>query len=202
MEWKIILEVIILGIGLSMDAFTVSICDGLIYRDLNKRKALFIAGDFGFMQALMPLIGFFIADLFLEYIEDYIPWISFALLLIIGSKMIFDAIKEMKEKKKNPEHEIISNFSYKEVLIAGVATSIDALATGVTMAGMGSTKVTIWLHAFIICLITFSFCLLGLFLGKSVNKLLKDKYLYANIAGGIILILLGIYIVTSHYLGI
>lgn len=202
MEWKIILEVIILGIGLSMDAFTVSICDGLIYRDLNKRKALFIAGDFGFMQAAMPLIGFFIADLFLEYVENYIPWISFALLLIIGGKMIFDAIKEMKEKRKNPEHETISSFSYKEVLLAGVATSIDALATGVTMAGMGSTKTTIWLHAFIICCITFCFCILGLFLGKTVNKLLKDKYLYANIAGGVILILLGVYIVTSHYLGI
>lgn len=197
MSFEIILQVIILGMALSMDAFCVSICDGLVYQNLNRRKSLFIATDFGLMQGLMPLIGFFIADLFYEYIKDLIPWIAFVLLLFIGGKMIFDGIKSIKSE----EEKEIKNFTYGAVLIAGVATSIDALATGVSMLAL-STSTTIFLHCSIICIITFIFCIVGIFLGKGINKLLKGKYEIANIIGGVVLVLLGSRILISHYLGL
>lgn len=197
MSFEIILQVIILGMALSMDAFCVSICDGLVYQNLNRRKSFFIAADFGLMQGLMPLIGFFIADLFYEYIKDLIPWIAFVLLLFIGGKMIFDGIKSIKSEDKKE----IKNFTYGAVLIAGVATSIDALATGVSMLAL-STSTTIFLHCSIICVITFIFCIVGIFLGKGINKLLKGKYEIANIIGGVVLVLLGSWILISHYLGL
>ena len=180
-----------------MDAFCVSICDGLVYQNLNRRKSFFIAADFGLMQGLMPLIGFFIADLFYEYIKDLIPWIAFVLLLFIGGKMIFDGIKSIKSEDKKE----IKNFTYGAVLIAGVATSIDALATGVSMLAL-STSTTIFFHCSIICVITFIFCIVGIFLGKGINKLLKGKYEIANIIGGVVLVLLGSWILISHYLGL
>lgn len=197
MSFEIILQIIILGMALSMDAFCVSICDGLVYQNLNRRKSFFIAADFGLMQGLMPLIGFFIADLFYEYIKDLIPWIAFVLLLFIGGKMIFDGIKSIKSEDKKE----IKNFTYGAVLIAGVATSIDALATGVSMLAL-STSTTIFLHCSIICVITFIFCIVGIFLGKGINKLLKGKYEIANIIGGVALVLLGSWILISHYLGL
>lgn len=175
----------------------VSICDGLVYKDINTKKSLFIAAVMGIFQGIMPLIGFFIADLFYVYIKDVTPWISFSLLLIIGGKMFIEGILSFRKSDEEKEEK---KFSYGQVLIQGIATSIDALAVGVSLLSI-STKTTIYLHASIIILVTFAFCILGLFAGKFIIKLLKGKQEIATIIGGLILIGIGIEIVVMHYVG-
>ena len=210
MEWYILVEVFFLGLGLSADAFSVALTDGLTYEDINKPKSFFIAGVFGFMQALMPLIGFWIVELAEVLISGageqagiiaskIVVWLAFGLLLFIGGKMLIESIIEMRKpaEDKNPK-----KFSVKEVIFFGFATAIDALAAGVSMHAVMSTTLTIWLHVSIILVCTFSLSLVGLFLGKQIMKLLKGKYEIAGIIGGIILILLAIWVLLSHYLGI
>jgi putative Mn2+ efflux pump MntP len=211
MSLEIILEIILLGIALSMDAFAVSITDGLTYTDINKKKSFFIAGLFGFMQALMPLIGFFIVEGITlivgenggknagKIMADIVSWIAFALLLFIGSKMLIEGIKDLKKTEEEKE---LKKFSFKEVIYFGFATSIDALGTGVALhSGLSNTS-TIWLHVSIILFITFIISLIGLLLGNKIEKLLKGKFEITAIIGGIILILLAIWIILSHYFGI
>ncbi|MCR4899155.1 MAG: manganese efflux pump MntP family protein [Acholeplasmatales bacterium] len=211
MSVEIILEIILLGIALSMDAFAVSITDGLTYTDINKKKSFFIAGLFGLMQALMPLIGFFIVEGITlivgesggenagKIMADIVSWIAFALLLFIGSKMLIEGIKDLKKTEEEKE---LKKFSFKEVIYFGFATSIDALGTGVALhSGLSNTS-TIWLHVSIILFITFVISLIGLFLGHKIEKLLKGKYEITNIIGGTILIILAIWIILSHYFGL
>ena len=211
MSVEIIIEIILLGIALSMDAFAVSITDGLTYQDINKKKSIFIASVFGFMQALMPLIGFFLVEIVTVIVGEtagdkagdimslVVTWIAFVLLFIIGLKMMIEGIKEIE---KDPEEKEIKKFSIKEVLYFGFATAIDALGTGVALhSGLSNTK-TIWLHVTIIMVITFIFSIIGLFLGHKIEKLLKGKYEITSIIGGIILLILAVWIVLSHYLGI
>ncbi|MCQ2800965.1 MAG: manganese efflux pump [Bacilli bacterium] len=212
MTLEIILQVILLGVALSMDAFAVAVTDGLTYVDINKRKSFFVAGVFGFMQALMPLIGYWLVELIQiivgqaggekagEIMAIVVTWIAFALLMFIGGKMLFDGIKNFKTpaEEKQPK-----KFSVKEVLIFGLATAIDALGTGVALhAGTLSNNGTIFLHAAIIMCCTFIISLIGLFLGNKIEKLFKGKYEITQIIGGIILLLLGVWIVLSHYFGI
>ena len=211
MTLEIIIKIILLGIALAMDAFAVSITDGLIYKDINKKKIFFIAGTFGVMQAVMPLIGYFVVELIayvvgnsgstnaINIFSATVAWISFALLLFIGGKMLIEGIIEIRKPLEEKKSKL---FSIKEVLIMGVATAIDALAAGVTMhAGLSSTT-TVWLHVSIILVITFAFCIVGLFLGKQITKLLKGKYEISCIIGGAILILLAIWVIVSHYTGL
>lgn len=211
MEWQIILQIILLGIGLSADAFSVALTDGLTYVDINKKKSLFIAGVFGFLQALMPLIGFWLVEL-VEVIAGEVSggnagqiaaivvvWLAFALLIFIGAKMLIESILEMKKAKEEKNER---KFSIKEVILFGFATAIDALAAGVAMHADLSNRVTVWLHVSIILVLTFSISLVGLFLGKQINKLLKGKHEIAGVIGGIILILLAVWVVVSHYVGI
>lgn len=211
MTFEILIQVVFLGIALSMDAFAVSITDGLIYSDINKRKSFFIAAVFGIMQGLMPLIGYWLVEL-VEVIVDQaagssageimakiVVWVAFGLLIIIGGKMIIEGIKEVK---KPAELKQIKQFSYKEVLLFGVATSIDALGTGVALHSGLSNNGTIFLHASIIIVITFGICLIGLFLGGKIEKLFKGKNEITVIIGGVILILLAVWIVVSHYTGL
>ena len=211
MEWQILLQIILLGVGLSMDAFSVALTDGLTYTDINKKKSLFIAFTFGFMQALMPLIGFWLVEL-VEVIAGEIAgnqagviaskvvvWLAFALLLFIGTKMLIESIIEMRkpEEEKKEKH-----FSIKEVILYGFITAIDALAAGVAChTGLSNTS-TIWLHVSIILVLTFVISLIGLFLGKQIMRLLKGKYEISGIIGGIILILLAVWVVVSHYTGL
>ena len=211
MTYQIIIQVILFGIALSMDAFAVSVTDGLIYQDINKKKGLFIGGVFGFMQALMPLIGYWLVELVTLLVDQeagaqageimslVVTWLAFGLLLFIGGKMLIEAILEMK---KPAEEKSVKLFSYKEVLIFGVATAIDALATGVAFHAGISDNATIWLHAAIIMTITFVISFCGVILAHKVQKLLKGKYEITSIIGGIILITLAVWIVLSHYLGI
>lgn len=211
MTFEILLQVVLIGIAIAMDAFAVSVTDGLIYQDINKRKKFFIAGTFGVMQGLMPLIGYWIVELVEVIVGEtagpkagnvmsiVVTWTAFGLLLIIGGHMIFEGIRDLT--KKEEEHEI-KKFSYKEVLLFGVATSIDALGTGVALHADLSNNWTIFIHILIFGLITFGICLVGLFLGDKVKKLFKGKQEITVIIGGCILIGLAIWIVCSHYFGL
>jgi len=211
MTLEIIIQIVLLGIALSMDAFAVSVTDGLTYSDINKKKSFFIAGLFGFMQALMPLIGFFLVEGVTRIVGEsggkragnimsiIVTWVAFTLLLFLGTKMLIEGIKEIKKPKEEKE---IKKFSFKEVIYFGFATAIDALGTGVALHSGLSSVNTIWLHVCIIMVITFIISLIGLFLGHKIEKLLNGKYEITAIIGGIILILLAIWIILSHYLGI
>lgn len=208
MDFRIIIEVILLGIALSMDAFAVSVTDGLIYTNLNKRKAATIAGTFALMQALMPLIGYWIIELVIFFIGEQrgadianiisltLTWTAFGLLLLIGGKMIIESIISIRKEEKE---ESVKLFSYKEVFIMGIATSIDAFATGFALHAGISNNLTVWLHVSLILLITLVICLIGIVLARQIHKLLKGRHEIANLIGGVILIALAIWIVLSFY---
>ena len=211
MTFEILIQIILLGIGLSADAFSVALTDGLTYADINKKKSFFIAGVFGFLQALMPLIGFWLVEVVEiiagdiagesagQIMATIVVWVAFALLLFIGTKMLIESIIEMRKPAEEKQPRL---FSIKEVIFYGFATAIDALAAGVAMhTGLSNTS-TIWLHVSIILVLTFSISLIGLFLGKQIMKLLKGKYEISGIIGGIILILLAVWVVVSHYTGL
>ena len=211
MTWNIITQIILFAIALSMDAFAVSVTDGLIYTDLDKKKSIFIASTFGVMQAIMPLIGFWLIELVTvivgssagqqagKILATVVTWIAFGLLLIIGLRMLIEALRNIKKPEEAKE---IRKFSIKEVLLFGVATSIDALATGIAFHSGLSTTSTIWLHVSIILVITFTISLIGIVLSSQIHKLFKGKYEITSIIGGCILIALAIWIILSHYLGI
>ena len=141
MTFEIIIQIVLLGVALSMDAFAISVTYGLVYQDVNKKRAVFIALVFGIMQGLMPLIGYWLVELVETIVKGashdagkimalVVTWVAFALLLFIGGKMLFEGIKELKEKNEEKEPKL---FSIKEVLLFGVATSIDALGSGVAL---------------------------------------------------------------------
>ena len=211
MTVEIIIQILLLAIALSMDAFAVSITDGLIYQDINKKKALFIALTFGIMQGLMPLIGYWLVEL-VEFLvnegsagqagnimSQVVVWTAFILLMFIGIKMIIEGIKELKKPIEEKKTKL---FSYKEVLLFGIATSIDALGSGVALHSGLSNNVTIFIHISIIVVTTFIISLLGVLLGNKIEKLFKGKTEITSIIGGCILLVLAIWIVLSHYLGI
>ena len=208
MEWYVILQVILLGLGLSADAFSVALTDGLTYVDINKKRSFFIAGVFGFMQALMPLIGFWLVE-GVEAIagevagssagriaSTVVVWLAFGLLLLIGGKMLIESIIDIRKPKEEKKSR---SFSVKEVIFYGFATAVDALAAGVALHAGLSNVYTIWLHVSIVLVLTFTISLIGLFLGKQIMGLLHGKSEIAGIVGGIILILLAIWVVLSHY---
>lgn len=211
MNLSTIIQVVLYGIALSMDALAVSVTDGLVYTDINKKKMTFIAATFGVMQALMPLIGYWLVEGITqivgvaagekagEIMSIIVTWIAFGLLMFIGGKMLIEAIKDIKKPAEEKE---LKKFSVKEVLIMGVATAIDAMATGVAFHAGMSNNATIWLHVSIIMVCTFVISLIGIILAKQIQKLLKGKYEITGIIGGCILILLGIWIVLSHYFNI
>ena len=211
MAFEIIIQIILLGVALSMDAFAVSVTDGLIYQDINKKKALFIALVFGIMQGLMPLIGYWLVEL-VEFIVSegagasagnfmatVVTWTAFVLLLFIGGKMIIEGILEIRKSKEEKQTRL---FSVKEVLFFGIATSIDALGSGVALHSGLSNNTTIFIHVSIIICITFVISFIGVVLGGKIEKLFKSKTEITSIVGGCILVILAIWIVLSHYLPI
>ncbi|MCR5490954.1 MAG: manganese efflux pump MntP family protein [Bacilli bacterium] len=211
MTAAIIIQIILLGVGLSADAFAVSVTDGLTYRDLNGRRSVFIAATFGIMQGLMPLIGYWLVEAVAIIVNESqgasagkimalaVTWVAFALLILIGGKMLIDGVMDVRKPSEDKE---VKFFSIKEVLLFGIATSIDALGTGVALhSGTLSDNVTIFLHVLIIAAITFSLSLVGVLLGDKIGALLKGKYEITEIIGGAILIALAVFIVLEHYLG-
>lgn len=180
-----IIELIILSIGLAMDAFAVSICKGLAMSKMNWKKAGIIGVYFGIFQALMPLIGYLLGISFQEQITNIDHWIAFILLAIIGINMIKEAISKDDDKQND-------SIKFKDMLILAIATSIDALAIGITFAFL---KVNIWLAISLIGIITFIISIAGV----KIGNIFGDKYeKKAELAGGIILILLGVKILLEH----
>ncbi len=200
MTFGIVLSVILTGISLSMDAFAVSICDGLVYRNMNKRQAVSIPLVFGLFQALMPIIGFYVGMALIQYIEAFDHWIAFCILLIIGGKMIFDGVKELKSKEEELAQK---KFSYPELLVQGVATSIDALAVGfglnAMLGGAEPVQLWAWVSVAIIGVITFAISFGGVLIGVKVGKLFRKKACVAEIIGGAVLILIAVKIVLESY---
>ena len=181
-------ELFLIGIGLSMDAFAVSICKGLSMQKIDKKYTLCIGLFFGGFQALMPLTGYLLGNQFSGYIERFDHWIAFVLLALIG----FNMIKESREEEKE-EEKPYAGVNFKELLILAVATSIDALAVGITFALLPDINVPL-----AVCLIgitTFLCSAAGLRVGNLFGLRYKAK---AELAGGIILILIGLKILLEH----
>lgn len=203
MLFGLILSVLLIGVSLSVDAFAVSVCDGMIYKNMKTRQTVSIPLTFGFFQAAMPITGFYVGKAFLRLIDTFDHWIAFALLLVIGGKMIADGIKQLHKKDKD-EPVKIKNYSLAEVLLQGVATSIDALAVGFSLNAIleGSVSdVTLWawLSVFLIGCTTFLISLTGVMLGRKAGKMFSSKANAAQIAGGVVLVLIGLKIVLGAY---
>lgn len=197
-----IFELILLAVGLSMDAFAVSIGNGLSMKKISLKKALPIALSFGLFQALMPLIGYFLGSAFESIIKQWDHYIALVFLGFIGGKMIFDGIKEIVADKKgerddNAEKEAKSDdeksLSFGKLMIQAVATSIDALIVGVSFAAL--PDVNIWLAISLIGVITFSLSMIGVFAGKKFGELLGSK---AEVLGGLILVAIGVKVFVEH----
>ena len=181
-------ELLLIAIGLSMDAFAVALCKGLCMRRLNLRQGLVIALFFGVAQAVMPLVGWVLGKQFERYITSVDHWIAFALLLYIGGKMIAEALRD-------PDAEVCpvdQRLNLKELGVMAIATSIDALAVGITFAFL---QTPILPAACTIGVVTFSLSLIGVVIGHRFGTRFKRK---AEIAGGIVLILIGLKILLEH----
>ena len=191
LNFSFILTSAMLGIGLAMDAFSVSLANGLNEPKMKKRKLCAVAGIFAFFQALMPMIGWVCVHTFVQYFkkfEKFIPWIALALLLYIGGQMLYEGIK-----KKCPEgEEDCRAVTFKMLIVQGIATSIDALSVGFTISEYNLPMALIC--AAIIAALTFAICAVGIMIGKKFGTKLADK---ASIFGGVILILIGIEIFVT-----
>lgn len=181
---------LLMGAGLSMDAFAVSICKGLSMRKVNKKQCLVIGLFFGGFQALMPFIGWVLGSQFEQYITSIDHWIAFILLGFIGGKMVVEAIREKDEAvevgKMDPPLDL------KEMFILAIATSIDALAVGITFAFL---QVPIVEAISVIGITTFVISVIGVYVGNFFGNRYKKK---AELAGGMILILIGVKILLEH----
>lgn len=186
-----LLEIFLIGIGLSMDAFAVAICKGLAMPNKVDRKgALLIALYFGVFQAVMPALGWLLGSQFARYVTQMAPWIAFVLLAWIGGSMIRESLS--KEEKEEAE---MGAVSHKELLVLAVATSIDALAVGVTFS-MLELAVSIGAAVALIGCTTFVISLGGVYVGNVFGARYKGK---AEFVGGAILILIGVKILLEHF---
>lgn len=187
---QIILNSLFLGAGLAMDAFSVSLANGLKYPSMKSGKMLTVAGAFALFQGAMPLIGWFLVTGligFFNILEPFIPWASLILLVFIGGKMIFEVLKPCKcEGEDDDESCPCANITAALILIQGVATSIDALSVGLTIADLTFPEAL--LESSIIAALTFIICFAGVIIGKKFGTKLSSK---ASILGGVILIAIG-----------
>lgn len=186
MEWSFVFffNSVLLGVGLAMDAFSVSLANGLNEPAMKKRKMCGVAGVFAVFQALMPMIGWICVHTIVQYFqafEKFIPWIALILLLYIGGKMLIEGIKN--EEDEAVDHSV----GVKALMIQGVATSIDALSVGFTISDYGFVMALVC--SIIIAIVTFFICMGGLVIGKTFGTKLANK---ASILGGVILIFIGL----------
>lgn len=182
-----ITELLLVAVGLSMDAFAVAVCKGLSMSKINYKRGVLIALFFGIFQALMPLIGWILGVQFERYIVSFDHWIAFVLLGFIGGKMIFEAFEKEKE-------ECCDKFSIGELFVLAIATSIDALAVGITFA-LIAPSVGIVAAVSLIGVITFVLSFIGVIIGNKFGSKYKKC---AELAGGIILCLMGVKILLEH----
>ena len=191
---KLIINAVLLGIGLAMDAFSISVATGLAEPHMKKSRLFLIAGTFAGFQFAMPMIGWFCvhaaAERF-EALQKYIPWIAFVLLLVIGGKMLIDAA--LSSKYAADEEAIdAAEMSGVKLFVLGIATSIDALSVGFAIAGHNTVQA--FLTSVIIGIVTLWICAAGLLLGRRLGERFTDK---AGILGGTILIIIGIEILVG-----
>ncbi|MGN1340390.1 MAG: manganese efflux pump MntP family protein [Oscillospiraceae bacterium] len=191
MEWSFIFfaNSVLLGVGLAMDAFSVSLANGLNEPGMRKKKMCGVAGVFAFFQAAMPMIGWICVHTivrFFEAFEKFIPWIALALLLFIGGKMLVEGIRNKDEEDEKPKVGIAA------LMVQGVATSIDALSVGFAIAEYDLLMAVVC--ALIIAAVTFAISMTGLVLGKKFGTKFGNK---ATIIGGVILILIGVEIFVT-----
>ena len=189
MKWSFlsmgILELLLLSVGLAMDAFAVSICKGLALERVTLKHAAIVGAWFGVFQALMPTIGYFLGSAFEQYITAFDHWIAFALLALIGGNMIREAL--------HPEEDSAdASLGFRTMLLLAIATSIDALAVGVTFAFL---QVNLLASVLMIGIITFGISMAGVKLGSVFGNRYQAR---AELAGGAILILLGVKILLEH----
>lgn len=183
-----IIELLLIAIGLSMDAFAVSVCKGLSMTKLNLKNAGIIAFFFGGFQAIMPLLGWFLGARFQRYIVSFDHWIAFALLAFIGGEMIVESVKHDEKIEEDGD-----SIKIKQLFLLAIATSIDALAVGITFALLPGTN--IGLSVTLIGITTFIISFAGVGIGFRFGSKYEKK---AQIVGGIILIVLGIKILLEH----
>lgn len=193
MNWDLLFftNSIALGVGLAMDAFSVSLANGLNEPSMKKTRMMLIAGIFALFQCVMPLIGWICVHTVVQYfntVSILIPWIALALLGYIGGKMLYEGLHPEREEENDTDHAL----TMKLLMVQGIATSIDALSVGFTIAEYDVV------HALISCMIigivTLGICLAGLYLGRKFGTKLAGK---AGILGGIILIVIGLEIFVS-----
>lgn len=186
MEWNILFffNSVLLGVGLAMDAFSVSLANGLNEPGMKRKKMCGVAGIFACFQALMPMIGWVCVHTILQHLkafEKFIPWIALGLLLYIGGKMLLEGIRNKEQEEE------IEKLGLATLLLQGVATSIDALSVGFTIAEYGLLMAVVC--AAIIAVVTFVICMTGLIIGKKFGTKFANK---ATIFGGVILIIIGL----------
>ena len=189
-----LLEIFLIGIGLSMDAFAVAICKGLAMPRVDRKRTLLIGLYFGVFQALMPALGWLLGSQFARYVTRLAPWIAFVLLAWIGGNMIRESRAGDKEDEEQPSN---GEVRHKELLVLAVATSIDALAVGVTFS-MVELSVSIGLAVALIGCTTFLISLGGVYVGNVFGARYKSR---AELVGGAILILIGVKVLLEHLLG-
>ena len=193
-------ELILIGAALAMDAVAVGMTNGMVEPRMKWWKMLLVAGAYALFQFMMPVIGYYGGNLFSTIVEKIAPWLSFALLAFIGGKMIVDCILEMRKKKKGEEVEEHKPLGAGKLLLQAVATSLDALAVGVTLLAVETTSglpmSAVWCSV-VIGVITFVLVLPAVFIGKKAGDKFADK---AEILGGIVLIAIGIKILVEAFL--
>lgn len=185
------IELFLIAVGLSMDAFAVSVCKGLGMRQVNWAHALVIALFFGAFQGVMPLIGWALGTQFAALIEPIDHWVAFVLLALIGAKMIWDGVHEEADCETCAEDDAAQpKLDMKELFLLAIATSIDALAIGVSLAFLGAS---IWVSAAVIAVTTFVLSFIGVALGNRIGMSFNRT---ATIIGGIVLIVIGLKMIS------
>ena len=186
-----LVEIFLVGVGLSMDAFAVAICKGLAMPRVDRKQTLLIGLYFGLFQAVMPLTGWLLGSQFARRVTKMAPWIAFVLLAWIGGSMI----RESRSKKEEEEKAEPAELRHRELLMLAIATSIDALAVGVSFS-MVELTVPIYAAAILIGCTTFAISVVGVFVGNLFGARYKNR---AEFVGGAILILIGLKILLEHF---
>jgi len=179
-----LISIFLIAVALAMDAFSVSITKGFTQKDLTKKEILWYGLFFGGFQFMMPIVGYLCGSTISKIVSAVAGWIGFILLLIIGLNMI-------RESLTSDDEEITDKFSFKEVTVLAIATSIDAFAVGLTFAILNNS---LWLPCTIIGIVAFIFTLIGILIGKKLGNIFGDKF---QIVGGVILIIIGLKILLG-----
>lgn len=189
-----IITVVVVAFGVAADAFAVSVCNSMTKQNLTRTQFLSYPLCFSLFQGLMPLLGYFVGTAFIAWVAVLDHWIALVLLSIVGGKMIYESVKTLRGKNAGEgAAPSCSSFSFGEMVLQGVSTSIDAMIVGVTLAL--TVSINIYYSVLIIAAVTFVLCMVGMFLGKKMGKLFSD---YAGIVGGIFLVGMGIKIFIEH----